>query len=307
MPLISGILVSTASSTMTSSDQCLSPMPEELGHLDMEHTTDSEFDDTEIGYKQCLFCNELCEDQDSNVQHMSKAHGFRIEIANLVVDIEAMLAYCDLMITEHHTCICCGTVRNNREAIQQHMTAKGHCKYAPTDEDFCDFYDHTSANEELELRQRRLAQRASRTTLHSSDLARTNARLTSTISARQEIRNAAPPTDSLSPSPESQTGIIEGAEAAFRNLSVRATKQASSLNSQLSNLRASDRAALAHLPSAQQRAVLSTQQKQLASARRVEQVKWSRLENAGNTVNCLSKTRLIPIPPHKGHVQSLKH
>ena len=91
--------------------------------------------DYEFDESQCLFCNQTSPDLDQNLVHMLKAHGLYIDSANLLVDVGSLLAYFHLVISGYYECLYCGTQRNTRQAVQQHMMAKGHCKYDITDKD----------------------------------------------------------------------------------------------------------------------------------------------------------------------------
>jgi len=87
----------------------------------------------------------------------------------------------------------------------------------------------------------------------------------------------------------------------------RAQRQTSTLTSQLSHLRESDRRSLQHLPTSQQRALLATHHKQMEKGGRATNAKRGALESAGNYFGRLGTVRLIRQPPHTGRVQSLKH
>lgn len=260
---------------------------------------------------QCLFCNQTSTDLDQNMAHMLKAHGLFVDSANLLVDVGSLLAYFHFIISELYECLYCGTQRNTRQAVQQHMMAKGHCKYDITDEDaelreFWEFPSSSSdAKEEMQQRQL-LAQdkaRKPRPAKHSD--------AHHGSSNRGSLFDQTLPTRrSTSPSPSPAHSDTEGAEPesnAHDELSTRARKQEQTLNDQLTRLRADDRRSLLHLPASQQRALLITHHKQMEKARRTEQAKQGHLGTAGNSVNCLSKLRLIRKPPHTGNVASLKH
>jgi pre-60S factor REI1 len=283
----------------------------------------SDLDQRNMGHPldphQCLFCDQESEDINQNVQHMSKSHGLRIEVKDLMVEVVDLLAYCHLIISEHFECLYCGTQRNTRQAAQQHMMAKGHCKLDLEDPDseFRDFYDlpsavptsgdeagshqdHTDATQRLSDRAQGQTLAGARRAARRQHPARSN--IDSGLqNNRAEIRNAqsantdipsSPPT-SAPPSPVSQ-------------LSNRALKAELRADHLLSQLRDSDRRSLAHLPSSQQRALLATQHNQMVQARKEEQTQRGRLESAGNSFGRLGTTRLVRIPPHLGHVQTLK-
>lgn len=78
--------------------------------------------------RQCLFCEAVFEDLDTNLRHMTSQHGFRIQNQDsLQTDIDALLTYIALVIEEFHACIYCGQEKASKVATQTHMKAKGHC------------------------------------------------------------------------------------------------------------------------------------------------------------------------------------
>lgn len=255
------------------------------------------FDDS-----QCLFCNQTSTDLDQNMAHMLKAHGLFVDSANLLVDVGSLLAYFHFIISELYECLYCGTQRNTRQAVQQHMMAKGHCKYDITDEDaelreFYEFPSSSSSDAREEMQQRQL-------------LAQEKSRKQSRPSRHSDAHYGSSTRGSLfdqTPSP-AHSDTEAGAESNTHDeLSTRARKQEQMLNDSLTRLRADDRRSLLHLPASQQRALLITHHKQMEKARRAEQARQGHLNTAGNSVNCLSKLRLIRKPPHTGNVASLKH
>ena len=269
--------------------------------------------DYEFNESQCLFCNQTSPDLDENLFHMSKAHGLYVDSTNLLVDVVSLLAYFHLVISGCYECLYCGTQRNTRQAVQQHMMAKGHCKYDITDKDaeLRDFYEFSPDAKE-ELHQNLLAMRFS-----DDPQLPLQARLRKPRPSKRSDRHApnttASPLDQVRPipTPHSHTDAEPSSNAAetpshpLGELSTRALKQESTLNNQLAQLRANDRRSLLHLPASQQRALLATHHKQMETARRTEHTNRGHLETAGNKVNCLDKIRLIRKPPHTGNVHSL--
>lgn len=262
---------------------------------------------------RCLFCPAVSASLDSNLTHMSKFHGLHLDLANLLVDITTLLQYFYLVIAEE--CLYCGTHRSNRQAVQQHMLAKGHCKYNREDPEFADFYE-TPESDEHNVDASRPDQVMKASKAHSR---RAHPDTTATDTAlgiqprrrdRAEIRNAAPSTansnsnTNSSPSSTNPTSDVHQSSPSSPP-SNRAAKLQDTLNTTLSQLSASDRATLAHLPPAQQRAVLATQARQLATAQRSEKTKRTRLETAHNHGGRLDSIRLKRVPPHFGCVGSL--
>ena len=272
---------------------------------------DHEFDESE-----CLFCNQTSLDLDQNLLHMSKAHGLHVvDPANLLVDVVSLLAYFHLIISGYYECLYCGTQRNTRQGVQQHMMAKGHCKYDITDKDaeLRDFYESSSEKKE-EFHQNLLTMRF----LNDPQLpsqARPRKPRSSKHSDRHDPSITASPLDQPLPTPtphsntdaESSSNAAETPSQSAGELSTRALKQESTLNKQVAQLRAGDRRSLLHLPTSQQRSLLATHHKQIEKARRTEQTNRGNLESAGNTFGRLDKVRLVRTPPHYGHVSNLKN
>ncbi|OCT45347.1 hypothetical protein CLCR_06129 [Cladophialophora carrionii] len=278
---------------------------------DYQSDNDYEFDDT-----QCLFCNRMSPDLDQNLVHMLRAHGLYVDPANLLVDVGTLLAYFHLIISGRYECLCCGTQRSSREAVQQHMMAKGHCKYDIVDEDpeLRDLYELPTSDAKEDLHKNLSAMRFS-DERHLPSQARLRKPRPSKRSDRHGPDTASPldqalPTPSATPpshsDAEPSSNVTETASHTRGQLSTRAAKQEHILNSQLAQLRAGDRRSLLHLPTSQQRALLATHHKQMQKAKRTEQTYHGNLESAGNSFSCLGKIRLIRKPPHTGNIHSLK-
>ncbi|KAI1661870.1 C2H2 type zinc-finger-domain-containing protein [Daldinia decipiens] len=78
----------------------------------------------------CLFCAQESDILDDNMTHMAAAHGFNIPFQEfLAVDPETVVEYLHFVISGYRECICCGTRRGTVEGVQQHMVAKGHCRF----------------------------------------------------------------------------------------------------------------------------------------------------------------------------------
>lgn len=248
------------------------------------------FDET-----QCLFCNDISPDLVSNISHMSKTHGLHIEMTNLVVDVASLLAYFHVVIFECYECLYCGTQRNTRQAAQQHMMGKAHCKYdLEGDADVRDFYDLSSPDERADPASRL----PERTRLSSSKRSRQSRRQ---VPHRTTDEQDLPPNEP----PQSDDEAVSPSSSQNNALSARVLKQEHTLNTQLAQLRAEDRRSLAHLPTSQQRALLATHFKQAEKAKKSEQIKRTRLETAGNHFGRLGTVRLVRQPPHFGNVSGL--
>ncbi|KAK5078703.1 hypothetical protein LTR64_002883 [Lithohypha guttulata] len=296
-------------------DSLTAPIPEQISennHEDMAELSSDSIED-EYDESQCLFCNQTSPDLDQNLLHMSKAHGLHIDTTNLLVDVTSLLAYFHLIISAYYECLYCGTQRNTREAVQQHMIAKGHCKYDITDEnaELRDFYDLSSADIRAEIQQN-LAMRYSddsqvllQTRAKKARSSKQTDRPISNTTASPSSSTSQIPTQDAQTNAESSSHTTEPSSDPPGEVSTRVLKQESILNSQLAQLRADDRRSLLHLPASQQRALLATRHKQMEKARRAEQTQRGNLERAGNKFGRLGTVRLVRQPPHFGNVSGL--
>lgn len=283
------------------------PSQEHTKHFTAAATTDS---GSNFHEAQCLFCNQIESSLDHNLAHMSKDHGLYIDTADLLVDIESLLAYMHLLIFDCHECLCCGTQRHTRQAIQQHMMAKGHCRYDIEDEEseLRDFYQTNSQTKAVIERNISLLRLSDEPTLFSRVRPRKAGKIhqtehssdsTVTYPANQFASNTGSRIDT---DPEFDA---DGTSATSTELSTRILKHEHNLNNQLARLRAGDRHSLAHMPAAQQRALLATHHKQLEQGRRAEQTYRGNLDSSGNKFGRLSTIRLVRKPPHTGNIHSL--
>lgn len=88
---------------------------------------------------KCLFCAQEAGLLDDNMAHMAAAHGFSVPFQDcLAVDLETVVEYLHFVIHGYRECICCATRRSTVEGVQQHMVAKGHCRFdvSPDTEEF---------------------------------------------------------------------------------------------------------------------------------------------------------------------------
>jgi pre-60S factor REI1 len=299
MPLVGGTTAGTNTTAMASdselsqsiSNQNREQTPElEEGSIAEAPSPRIEYDSDdsqpsikyEFNEDQCLFCNRVSATLDENVTHMAKSHGLHIEPANLLVDVGSLLAYFHVVISGCYECLYCGTQRSTRQAVQQHMMGKGHCKYdlANADSELRDFYDLPTSDARDEFLERQ-----------------------QDLPPPPQSRSRSPP---RRPPPQSSSLTTTSTTTGTTALTARQEKQATNLQSQLTHLRAADRQSLLHLPDSRQRALLLTHHKQMETARRGEQSKRGRLESGANLSGRLGTVRLVRLPPHLGHVQTLK-
>lgn len=111
-----------------------------------------------IPFNECLFCSELSESMEANLQHMSFAHTFFIPEVEYCVDLKGLLNYLGVKIATGRCCLWCsehGRQFASKKAAQQHMLDKGHTKikFEQSGEsllEFEDFYDYSSSYPEGE-------------------------------------------------------------------------------------------------------------------------------------------------------------
>jgi len=324
MPLL-GDTTATTTTTVTMDiqsnrdDVSESQSQDHINHNEQSNAIDptSSSINHEFTESQCLFCDRLSPDLEQNLEHMSKIHGLHIVTSNLLVDVESLLAYFHLVISSYHECLFCGTQRNTRQAVQQHMIAKGHCKYDFTakDAEFREFYDLEALEAEEESQRNLIATRLSdNAQLAAHDKSR-KSRL-SNPSSKHNLDVTFSPSEQVStpsrhsPAPQSDNDTSSDDNQSlldpFHQLSTRERKRSYTLNNHLSQLRSEDRRSLTHLPISQQRTLLVTHHKQIEKARRSQQTQRGNLETAGNSFARLGTIRLIRKPPHTGRVQTLK-
>ncbi len=80
---------------------------------------------------------------DSNLTHMSHAHSFFIPNAEYLIDMESLLSYLFAVVSVFHECLFCGSLKNTKFGVQDHMRGKGHCKvdFEDDEHDLEQFYD----------------------------------------------------------------------------------------------------------------------------------------------------------------------
>ncbi|KAL8966550.1 MAG: hypothetical protein Q9183_003322, partial [Haloplaca sp. 2 TL-2023] len=102
-----------------------------------------------IPLKDCLFCNYGSPTFKLSVLHMTKFHGLFIPEQPYLVDLEGLVAYLYVKITEDNECLYCHKIKGSKESIQTHMRDKGHCMIAYTSEaemvEVGQFYDFRSS------------------------------------------------------------------------------------------------------------------------------------------------------------------
>lgn len=224
------------------------------------------------------------------------------------------LAYLHLVVHSDHECLCCATQRRTAQAVQQHMLARGHCRFDLTkpESELRDFFDCSSISIngkgrlalDLTLRAQSVRPQRSKQSPRMSKLASRHL----TVPASDGIPTAhvdrsSEHTPDSSNSPNAAGHSSSSHSVVELNSGASATE--ATFSTQLSRLRKADQQSLMHLPTSQQRALLSTQQKQTSNAQRREQMRRTRLESAGNLFGRLDTVRLVRQPPHFGQVSGL--
>ena len=101
-----------------------------------------------VPLSRCLFCNYDSPTLNLNVLHMAKIHGMFIPERPYLVDLEGLVNYLYVKITELHECLYCGKIKSTTSGVQTHMRDKGHCMIAfESEEEMIDvgqFYDFRS-------------------------------------------------------------------------------------------------------------------------------------------------------------------
>ena len=85
----------------------------------------------------------------NNTAHMLKTHGFSVPYSEaLAVELEIVLECLHLLVFGYHQCLICSVSSGSTEGIQQHMTAKGHCRIDVNSE-LREFYKFTEDQSEI--------------------------------------------------------------------------------------------------------------------------------------------------------------
>ncbi|KAK1671129.1 C2H2 type zinc-finger-domain-containing protein [Colletotrichum godetiae] len=240
-----------------------------------EHDTESSDEDTvpqEIpNPSQCLFCNELSSGFSESMTHMQKRHGLSIPSSErLIVDLQTLVKYFHLVMTEYKECLYCGSVRNTAQAVRQHMVGKAHCRInidRPGSE-FRDFYDldssHGTDSEDNPGHQRFVDSDRNTRELASG-------KIVSHRNAKKPRYHRTPQNDErdsdillnggASPSGDTSTALTASGNGK-KVLTAAADKQNRIFERQLDTLRPADRQALVHLPLPKQRALVAKAKKQ---------------------------------------------
>ncbi|KAH8646297.1 C2H2 type zinc-finger-domain-containing protein [Xylariales sp. PMI_506] len=271
---------------------------------------------------QCLFCPSPSPSFADSVMHMQKSHGLFIpQQQHLVVDLETFFKYLHLVIFEYRECIQCGTQRSTVQAVQQHMTGKGHCRFdiGESDSEFAEFYDFSEPedddveigsesdeddnrslpeeDEEEEEKARTSSNRKQPVLADENSIRLPSGKIISrqlsaqagpsSSQSRRRTRTSASRLEYTAVEPE-QTEEGYGKEEPnsdvrdTQSLSKREKRERAMVAHQLANMSANDRTSLMHLPSAQQRAILAAQHRHEYKVQKEDQRRRTRIDRKGN-------------------------
>lgn len=263
--------------------------------------------------EQCLFCPKLSSDFTDSMTHMRKSHGLFIpHQPHLAVDLEALFRYLHLIVFGYRECIKCGTERATVQAVQQHMSGKGHCNFDISEEDseFAEFYDFSEPEDDVEsYSDSNGDEKNQESTTSSSRIPlpadQDSIRLPSgKIISRQSSAPVGPSSTQLRrrartyASRLEHTLIEDGDEKEeegapgqeepgsgvhdTRLLSKREKREKETVTYQMASMSANDRNSLVHLPPSQQRAILAAQFRHAVKVQKEERRRQSKVDRKGN-------------------------
>lgn len=294
-----------------------SPQTNSTSTSPQESTDSPDFTMPQFLPEQCLFCSKLSPNFTESMMHMRKSHGLFIpHQQNLAVDLEALFRYLHLIIFGYRECIRCGTERATVQAVQQHMTGKGHCNFDTSEEDseFAEFYDFSEPKDDCkseteddgeEIDQEEAA--AASSSRAPQPIGQDSIRLPSgKIISKQSSAPAGPTHTQLRrrarkyASRLEQT-LVEEAEDAkdegegasgqeepetgasdMHVLSKRERREKETVTYQMASMSANDRNSLVHLPPSQQRAILASQFRHAVKVQKAERRRQGNVDRKGN-------------------------
>ncbi|KAK6215739.1 TRI15 [Colletotrichum tabaci] len=259
---------------------------------------------------QCLFCPKPSPSFADSVIHMQKSHGLFIpHQQHLVVDLETLFKYLHLVIFGYRECIHCGTERTTVQAVQQHMTGKGHCRFdvSERDSEFSEFYDFSEPEDEsgsgaesdgddtgpeetapspgrkpvmadedsIRLPSGKIISRQSTAQAGPSFTQLRRRNRNAALQLEHSVAEAADEEGSGREGPDSDTPDT-------RLLSRRERRERATMTYQMANMSANDRNSLMHLPAAEQRSLLAAQHRNAEKVQKEEKRRQSKVDRKGN-------------------------
>ncbi|TPX16409.1 uncharacterized protein E0L32_004058 [Thyridium curvatum] len=261
---------------------------------------------------QCLFCPATSPSFAESATHMQKSHGLFVPSQErLAVEPETLFKYLHLVIFGYRECICCGTQRATVQAVQQHMTGKGHCRFdiAAEDSEYAEFYDFSEpeGDEEDEdedekgsdaedgEEKRRKPQQVDQDSIRLpsgkiiSRQPSAQAAPSQTRERRRAARNAAAAAQieyQGEPDAAKDASDKEGSDSDVlpqtQVLSRKEKRERAVVSRQLANMRAHDRSSLMHLPTSQQLSILATQHRHMIKVQKEERRRQAKIDRKGN-------------------------
>ncbi|KAI1123837.1 C2H2 type zinc-finger-domain-containing protein [Nemania abortiva] len=260
---------------------------------------------------QCLFCPTPSPNFNDSVIHMQKSHGLFIpHQKHLVVDLETLFKYLHLVIFGYRECIQCGTERATVQAVQQHMTGKGHCKFdvSEPDSEFAEFYDFSEPEDDAESdiegdgdgdgrNQKATPRISSRKPLLANEdsIYLPSGKIISKqlsiqagpalAQSRRRIWTRPSQLEYSLVEPESEgprKGGLDSDTRDTRLLSKRENRERATVTYQLANMSTSDRSSLMHLSASEQRSILATQHRHVEKVQKEERRRQGKIDRKGN-------------------------
>jgi pre-60S factor REI1 len=260
---------------------------EETTDIRSDHSSSSDGDDAadtsaipEFESTQCLFCLNISDSIDTNLDHMSKSHGMMIPSPHqLTVDPMTLLSYLHLVISVYNECLTCGTQRRNTQAIKQHMLGKKHCAFDISDveSEYREFWNFGEDSAGVQIDGESITLPSGRVVMSRSGQSTQQRQRPSESGPMSWSRLNASSLEASSSSTSDSSN-----QPSHQQALTKQDLRAINLDKQLGTLRTSDRLALAHLPASEQRAILATQHSQLQKARRQERDMQARLQRKNN-------------------------
>ncbi|KAI1638228.1 C2H2 type zinc-finger-domain-containing protein [Biscogniauxia mediterranea] len=269
---------------------------------------------------QCLFCPNSSTSFTDSVVHMRKSHGLFVpHQQHLLVDLETLFGYLHLIVFGYRECLQCGTERATVQAVQQHMTGKGHCTLDISDPDseFADFYDLSEPEDDAEggsegdgdkriraqtptsSRRKPIPADEDSIRLPSGKIISRKSSAPAGLLSLTQLRRRTPNLASqqleysviVEPEEEEEEDGGSGKDvlgADVRDtrllllLSKRKKRERAMVTYQMANMSANDRRSLVHLPASQQRSVLAAQLRHADKVQKEERRRQSRVDRKGN-------------------------
>jgi pre-60S factor REI1 len=248
---------------------------------------------------------------------MQKSHGLFVpHRQHLAVDLETLFRYLHLVIHDYRECLQCGTQRNTVQAVQQHMTGKGHCNFDMSDpeSEFADFYDFSepegssedSDEDEVEVEQNgdskatatsstsSAPQRADedsirlpsgkiiskRSTTIPTGQTSNHTRRRKNLQQQSLLEADKSVTKGPDPSEQEDTDTAEKDQRVV--ISKKERREKAMMVTQMAKLSANDRTSLMHLPVSQQLSILAAQHRNEKKMQKEEKRRRSRIDRKGN-------------------------